>query len=54
MTITTTQQRDGTWTAATTRNGHVVVVADCATEEEAVAMLKNLMAHLEKQKHEQR
>ncbi|MBK8434586.1 MAG: hypothetical protein IPL28_26280 [Chloroflexi bacterium] len=54
MTITTTKQRDGTWTAATLYNGKPAMVCACATEEEAVAMLKSLIAHLEKQKHEQR
>jgi len=54
MTITTTQQRDGTWAATTTRNGATVMVCACATEERARAALESLIAHLEKQKHEQR
>ena len=54
MTITTTQAPNGTWTATTTHNGRLRAVADCATEEEAVAMLKSLIAHLEKEKHERR
>ena len=54
MTITTTQQRDGTWTAATTRNGATVMVASCPTEQDAIEKLESLIAHLEKQKHEQR
>lgn len=54
MTITTTQAPNGTWTASTMHSGRLRAVADCATEEEAVAMLDSLIAHLEKEKHEQR
>lgn len=54
MTITTAQAPNGTWTATTTHNGRLRAVADCATEEEAVAMLKSLISHLEKEKHERR
>lgn len=54
MTITTTKQRDGTWTASTLYNGKPAMVCACTTEERAIAALESLIAHLEKQKHEQR
>jgi len=54
MTITTTQQRDGTWTATTLYNGQTAMVCACATEERAIAALESLVQHLENEKYEQR
>jgi len=53
MTITTTMQRDGTWTASTLYNGKPAMVCACATEERAIAALESLIAHLEAMKNEQ-
>lgn len=47
MTITTTQQRDGTWAATTTRNGATVMVASCPTEQDAIDKLGSLLRQLE-------